>query len=240
MKCLLLLLVSFQAWGYKFTQDFGGGFYWSSLPIKIKVLESDPVWKERLERLSEDAVGEWEARTGLSLWSWGEGTANIIRRSMNFANETKMDPTTVLAVAIRYTSGPYFARTEIVINGSHPLNQDLTHLLTTLTHELGHTMGLDHSENPWAVMAPTLQNPYRGLHNDDIEGMLQVYNETNHRQTTSYVSPLAYQETQSAQALSCGTVTTSAAQSGSGTISLVLGMLIGMVRKLFSWFKSRI
>src|SRR5690606_20329255 len=128
--------------------------------------------------LAQDAVGEWESRTGLSLWSFEEGTSNIIRWSNNFASETKMDPISVLAVAIRYTSGPYFARTEIVINGGHPLNQDLTHLLTTITHELGHTMGLDHSENPWAVMAPTLQSPYRGLHADDIQGMAHVHSES--------------------------------------------------------------
>lgn len=231
-----------KAWSYKLTTDFMNGFYWVSLPISITVIDSDASRKSTLTILAKDAVGEWESRTGLSLWDFDENgqSSNFLRWSNNFAAETGMDPTTVLAVAIRYTSGPYFAKTEIVVNGAHPLNKDVSHLLTTITHELGHTMGLDHSDNGFAVMAPTLQDPYRGLHTDDVQGMNYAYRETENRQVTRYVSPLAYEKTQSSNGLSCGTVSTVTAQANQGMLSLAIGMLIGFVRKIISWFKSKL
>ncbi|MBA2403703.1 MAG: matrixin family metalloprotease, partial [Bdellovibrionales bacterium] len=179
----------------------------------------------------------------LSLWDYtGSGTKNIIRWSTNFAAETRMDPESTLAVAIRYTKGPYFAKTEIVINGGHSLNQNEADLRTTLTHELGHTMGLDHSDVGQAVMAPTLQAWFTGLHQDDVHGIQAAYSEMDHRQVTGYVSPLAYETEQESQPLSCGTVGPVTATSGvsfNGLLSLAGGLLISFVRKILGWFKSR-
>lgn len=247
LKWLLVFSITLPAWGYNLTQDFMGGFYWASLPVNIVVVEKDAGRKQLLDELVQGAVDEWHNRTGLHLWNITTGgTKNIIRWSSNFARETQMDPNSVLAVAIRYTNGPYFAKTEIIINGGHDsfntpfATINKMNLGTTLVHELGHTMGLDHSENMLAVMAPNLQYPYNGLHSDDIHGMSDAYAQTDERQRTRYVSPLAYsQETESSQPLSCGTVgAQSAATGSSGFISLGLGMLIGFVRKIFNWFKS--
>lgn len=235
-SALFLSLLSTSAWGYNLTQDFTQGFYWANLPISIHVVEKDAEKKETLEQLAKDAIGEWEARTGLSLWTLEGGTPNIIRWSNKFAEETQMDPTTVLAVAIRYTEGPYFARTEIVINGNHPLNHVLSNLLTTITHELGHTVGLDHSSESEALMAPTLQDPYHGLHTDDVNGMTYAFEETQKRQITKYVSPLAFEQKETKSPLSCGTV--SVGSGSGGAASLVLGMLTALLGRLRKWFKS--
>jgi hypothetical protein len=242
----LLCLISFEAWGYRLTQDFRNGFYWQNLPIKITVMDGNASRKTLLEELSSQAIGEWQSRTGLALWNFRESgsnavTSNIIRWSTKFAAETNMDPQTVLAVAIRYTEGPYFAKTEIVINGNHPeIKNNTANLLTTLTHELGHTMGLDHSEDWSAVMAPTLQSPYYGLASDDISGMDDAYQKTVNRQVTGYISPLASEETEtSSSPLSCGTVSVGVPATGTNALaSLSLGMLIGFVRKLLKLFKS--
>src|SRR5262249_50630268 len=117
-------------------------------------------------------------------------------------------------------------------------NQDRENLQTTITHELGHTMGLDHSGDLSAVMAPTLQSPYYGLQNDDLSGMNVAVAETQHRQVIKYVSPLAYgEEKGGGSPLSCGT-TGPATSASSGLASLGIGMLIGFVRKIAQWFKS--
>lgn len=239
--CFLFTL-STQAWGYKFTTDFLNGFYWRSLPVKITVVESDPTLKQKLEYLSRLAVKEWEDNTNLTLWDTSSGgTSNVIRWSRNFAAETRMDPASVLAVAIRYTDGPYFVKTEIIINGSHMYNQQNNYLLTTLTHELGHTMGLDHSDSADAIMAPSLQLNSYGVRQDDSQGMEMAIAQTLHRQETGYVSPLAYQEEETTKSpLSCGTVAVATSSSGtaSGLISLGAGILIGFVRRIRKWFKT--
>ncbi len=247
LKWLIVFSLSLPAWGYNLTQDFVNGFYWASLPIKIVISEKDPTRKQLLTELADGAIKEWQQETGLSLWTLNSGaSSNVIRWSTDFARETDMDPTSVLAVAIRYTNGPYFAKSEIIINGGHDsfntpfATINKMNLGTTLVHELGHTMGLDHSENMMAVMAPTLQYPYNGLQSDDIYGMGDAYSQTEERQRTRYVSPLAYsEETESSQPLSCGTVGVQGATAGGHSfLSLGLGMLIGFVRKLFKWVKS--
>lgn len=244
IKWILLFSLTLPAWGFRLTSDFTNGFYWSSLPINITVIDSNSSRKAMIEDLVKAAIDEWQSRSGLSLWDYtGTATKNIIRWSTNFANETRMDPNTTLAVAIRYTKGPYFAQTEIVINGGHDLNQNQQYLRTTLTHELGHTMGLDHSDNGQAVMAPTLQAWYSGLHSDDVNGVQAAYSEMEHRQVTGYVSPLAYESnTTQAQAFSCGSigpVTGVPGVSFNGVLSLACGLLISFVRKILKWFKSR-
>jgi Matrixin len=233
IKSLLIVLVSLPALGFEMTSDFKNGFYWQALPIKMSISDSDDNRKNTLKTLAEDAMGEWESRTNLDMWELADGSSNVIRWSSNFAKETGMDPISVLAVAIRYTNGPYFAKTEIVINGSHPLNSDLHNLLTTITHELGHTMGLDHSRNMNAVMAPSLQDPYRGLDGDDISGMESVVTQTQGRQSTGYVSPLSYEEKKQSNGMSCGTVATKSPQGVGPMFSLVLGLVISTLRKIW-------
>ncbi len=241
---LLSMLITPSVWAFQLTSDFLNGFYWASLPISITVIESDPTRKQTIETLAKSAIGEWETRTGFNLWDFTKTTStqassNIIRWSTNFAAETKMDPNSVLAVAIRYTSGPYFARTEIVINGNHFMNFDINNLLTTITHELGHTQGLDHSENSAAVMAPSLQSNYVGLHSDDVKGMKSAYSVSNERQVTGYISPLAYSEEKQSSPLSCGTVGPATASAGvNGGVSLGFGILIAFVRKVFMKLKA--
>lgn len=241
-KLIIGLLLTNSAWAYKLTSDFTNGFYWQSLPINITVVESDSNLKSKLEYLSKLAVQDWERNTGLDLWNeTNGGTSNVIRWSTNFAAETKMDPASVLAVAIRYTDGPYFAKTEIIINGNHVYNQQNNYLLTTITHELGHTMGLDHSDVYNAIMAPSLQLNSNGVQQDDSQGIEYAVSETLHRQEIGYVSPLAYQsDEESKSPLSCGTVavTTSASASPlSGLFSLAAGILIGFVRRIRLWLK---
>jgi hypothetical protein len=49
---------------------------------------------------------------------------------------------------------------------------------TVLLHEIGHTLGLDHSSVSGAVMYATYANVRRTLHEDDIRGVTYLYPET--------------------------------------------------------------
>lgn len=245
IKFLLVYFISLPAWSYRLTQDFINGFYWATLPIKFVIQDENLERRSRLIKLSEAAIKEWEKETGFTLWNLEEdGSTNVIRWSTKFAAETKMDPETVLAVAIRYTDGPYISRSEIIINGNHTAFNTTSsyinnmNLGTTLVHEFGHTMGLDHSENELAVMAPNLQYPYVGLHFDDVDGMNEVFEQTEQRQITKYVSPLAYTpEKKSVQPFSCGT-TVPIQGNAHAYISGILGILISLFKKIISYFKN--
>ena len=48
-------------------------------------------------------------------------------------------------------------------------------LLTVAAHEIGHNLGLDHSNDPNALMFPSYSGPHRFLGNDDIAGVQSLY-----------------------------------------------------------------
>jgi hypothetical protein len=48
-------------------------------------------------------------------------------------------------------------------------------LLTVAAHEIGHTLGLGHSDDPDALMYPSYSGPHRFLGRDDIAGVQSLY-----------------------------------------------------------------
>jgi hypothetical protein len=48
-------------------------------------------------------------------------------------------------------------------------------LETVAAHEIGHTLGLDHSDDPSALMYPSYEGPHRALGTDDIAGIQALY-----------------------------------------------------------------
>ena len=48
-------------------------------------------------------------------------------------------------------------------------------LLSVAIHEIGHNLGLDHSNVKRSIMYPFIQNDVQALHADDINGIQKIY-----------------------------------------------------------------
>lgn len=210
---LMAFFLSSKAHAYSFTSDFTKGFYWQNFPIKMAKFVTDPNDGALLEQLTNQAIAEWENAVGKNLWdiaavqTSSSFSGNYIRWSDHFGDETGYDPTKTLAITIRYNQGTYFQQTVIILNGNIAyLRQNWGNALkTTILHEIGHTIGLDHSGQN-AIMAANLTT-LTTLQLDDIQGANAVVDETLRRQSTGYVSPYSATSTEKkGLGPACGTI----------------------------------
>jgi len=237
-----IFLGSSQSFAYDFTDDFENGIYWQSFPIAISKFVDSHSEGTVLANLLDQATNEWEDVSGMDIWSVVDGyqvsnsySGNHIRWSNNFGEETGYSPTTTLAVTVRHRVGTYFTQIEIILNGENSklrANQDDI-LYQTILHEVGHTIGIDHSEYNSAVMYASLQG-ISSLSFDDQEAVIAIIDETNGRQESGFVSSLASESSSNgANALACGSVSLISGEGpgggngpGSGAATVILGFIL--------------
>lgn len=239
---LMFCLVSQVSLGYSFTDDFIKGYFWKDLPLDFSISEFDAKKKENLTGLVKAAARIWEDGVNGKMWSF-EDTAsgkNIIRWAVDFEKETGFDAESTLAVTIRYNDSPYWAKAEVILNPTKEfLKLDPVALQFVLMHELGHTMGLSHSDDEDSVMKASYNGDAsfamdQGLSSDDYEGMSEALKTMNTRKSQPQVLSASASENKSSDGLSCGTVDLGSGGSGPNgplqfLISIVLGMLFILV-----------
>ncbi len=232
----LIFLITSNVFAYNFTDDFNNGFYWNTMPINFAVSEPNQQAGSFLKAMVEDAVDEWESSLGQQLWdidptvlAVNPGNRNLIRWSSDIEGETGHNAASTLAVTLRYINGPYYYKSEIILNAQHPTLGTMNGLKSTLMHEFGHTYGLGHSNNNQAIM----YFQYTGsqiLANDDLDGMSALVAETQRRLAIGYISPLAFEE-EGGQTTSCATVDINPDSGGGpgGPFSILFSLVLGLL-----------
>jgi hypothetical protein len=164
---------------------------------------------------------------------------NYIRWSDNFEQETGYNSQTTLAVTIRFSQIPLIRRTEIVLNRGHIFLKNNQFLRVVLLHEMGHTIGLDHSEYYEAIMYSNLkfeQPENQVLHEDDVNGLRASIDLNLNRQSQNVgIEALSGKNDESSNAFSCGTIDVNGSNGGGpllpNFIALIFGLLLSFVLK---------
>lgn len=188
--CLLPVITTFlglflqhHSLAYQFTDDLQKGSFWRTFPIALKLqIAATDSRRDVTETALIEAIDEWQRHSEIQLWDYQDAnsnpkTSNVVRWSNNFQKETGYSAYSTMAITIRYSTPPLLQRTEIIINGEYPGLNDQDDLKRILIHELGHTIGLDHSAEFGSMMYSTLAlggNGPRVLAEDDIEGLTHV------------------------------------------------------------------
>jgi len=241
------ILIQLSVFAFRFTDDFNLGIYWGSLPIKVTKVAATVSEGQQLDSIVRRAESEWESIAGLEIWDdedasvvGGTQFRNTIRWSNNFGGETGFSPLTTLAVTVRHRSGTFFEYFEIILNGENPgLRSNAGDMLyETMLHELGHVLGIGHSERRPAVMEPTLVG-HSFLQSDDQDAVIAITNETLRRQEVNFVSALASQE-QESNGVACASVTLGSGGGGGGPFQIALGFILVLMVSLLTQKRQKV
>jgi hypothetical protein len=189
---LLLFISSFsfvQAWEIK-TSNNGKPLHWQqgTIPFYYNPENSGLSSQEISDAFDKSAL-EWSYQY-IELQNKGETNRKFVDYQdeeyvIFFEDDWKESPE-ILAISYTWSnSNGEIVHFDIEINSEHFSwatngNEDRHDLQNTLTHELGHVIGLDHSDVDEATMAPAShigETKKRELHIDDKEGHEFIYSQ---------------------------------------------------------------
>jgi len=195
---LVILLFSFER---EKAEISGKNLKWEDIPIKYHIHKDcyKPIEREKCFEAVTSAFKEWESPECTSLrFERGEDTEEAkasfnsldLKENKNIVvwiyNDWPYEPNGLALTTVTYddkTGKIYDA--DIELNGynyrfdvvTNPPST-YTDIQNTITHEIGHLIGLDHTFEPSSVMYPTARAgeiKKRELSQDDIDGVCEIY-----------------------------------------------------------------
>lgn len=248
MKLVILIvsLFTLNMNAYRLNSVAEAGARWMNLPIQMEINTSnnDGLSSSEVTSTIEEAMDKWNTGTNKNIFQLTgtnsvsssqamalDGTSQIVF-SNNFMADTGFDPSTVVAIGGQYGNGTEMRDAFIVFN-DESVTWTLTgraepsatgysdHLLSIALHELGHTIGLGHSQYSDAVMYGTRTALVKdNLTQDDIDGALYL--------TSSSVTGSGSSSTRRSSGGGCGSIS-NVNNTGSGNTNLAIFMLMPLL-----------
>lgn len=167
--------------------------------------ESDALPGQDEHQLVRDAFALWAEAVPLTFTEVSSAAQADFLISWEVGNHGDSDPFDGIGGILAHATFPNpFADRQVIVHfdeeepWTNSTTQDVD-LLTVAAHELGHSLGLDHSNDPDALMYPSYFGPRRFLGSDDIAGIQSLYGQ-NETQPEPPEAPPANPETPSVPA----------------------------------------
>ncbi len=127
------------------------------------------------------AFGLWAAQTPLTFTETNDSSTADIMVEWAVGDHGDGDPFDGPGDVLAHASFPNpYDKSQVFLHfddDEHWVNSDIqdVDLLTVAAHEIGHTLGLAHSNDPSALMYASYSGPHRSLAPDDISGVQSIY-----------------------------------------------------------------
>lgn len=157
------------------------GYKWTKLNLTYQIENFTTDFSEDIaKRAIKDAFDQWSSKTPLNFTKVTSGAdIKLSWATGNHDNCRPFDgPSGELAHAFFPQDGRvHFDDDELWTDTLISLGKDFA---SVALHELGHTLGLGHSNDPFAVMFPFFMVRRRSLGQDDIAGIQSIYGANGH------------------------------------------------------------
>ncbi|MBL6991306.1 MAG: matrixin family metalloprotease [Bacteriovoracaceae bacterium] len=170
-------------------QKNGNGIKWpvstSSVNFYVNPSNNNTLTSEVVSQIVSSSISQWNTHTPFETsYNILSGVPTQWSNDIYFTTDrnifTGSGVVGVTRITFAETNG-HILETDIILNDNVTFYNDKTssyYLGNVIAHELGHALGLGHSQSNWATMFYYLSKGQASLNDDDIAGVFDIYSHT--------------------------------------------------------------